>query len=266
MLKASTWPSSATASRRARRQAINALGVQRIHLYAALAQQAMQHAAVDDLDVVRRRVVDVDVGRLGRAMVATAFDLVHELVQRAAQRHVDLLQAAADREQGDAAVEAMADQGERGGVARWIVRGAFPALLATVVMRLDIGRAAGQQHAVQRIEQAVKRFDGRLFVAPKLGANRRDQDGQGADGMDGCPHILVANRVVPATAAVFLEAGRDSHEGAQRRAVHFPCRSVQKSAGYSLIWSRGLQMAACRACRSLCSAAPHGTARPQQRK
>ena len=46
---------------RARRQAIDALGVQRIHLYAALAQQAMQHAAVDDLDVVRRRVVDVDV-------------------------------------------------------------------------------------------------------------------------------------------------------------------------------------------------------------
>ena len=47
---------------RARRQAIDALGVQRIHLHAALAQQAMQHAAVDDLDVVRRRVVDVDVG------------------------------------------------------------------------------------------------------------------------------------------------------------------------------------------------------------
>ena len=117
-------------------------------------------------------------------MIAAAFDLVHELVQRATQRHVDLLQAAADREQRHAAVEAMADQGERGGVARRIVCGTFPALLAAVVMRLDIGRAAGQQHAVKRVEQAIKRLDGRLFVAPQLGTNCRNQYGQGADGIE----------------------------------------------------------------------------------
>ena len=111
----------------ARRQAIDALGMQRVHLHAALAQQAMQQAAFDDVDVVRRRVVDVGVGRLGRAMIAPALDLVHELVQRAAQRHVDLLQAAADREQRHAAVDRMADQRQGGGVARRIVRRARPA-------------------------------------------------------------------------------------------------------------------------------------------
>jgi hypothetical protein len=240
--------------------------MQRIHLHAALAQQAMQHAAVDDLDVVRRAVVDVDVGRLGRAMVTAAFDLVHQLVQRAAQRHVDLLRAAADREQGHASLERMADQGKRGGVARRIVRCALPALLAAIVVRLDVGRAAGQQHAVQRIEEPVERFDGRSFVAPQRGAYRRDQDGQAADSLDGRADVLVANRVMPAAAAVFLEAGRDPHERAQRRTIHIPCRSVQKLPPILIFggWVCKWQPAA--PDRGLCSAALRGTARPQQRK
>ena len=153
----------------ARRQAIDALGMQRIHLHAALAQQAMQQAALDDVDVMRRRVVHVDVGRLGRAMIAAAFDLVHELVQRAAQRHVDLLQAAADREQRHAAIDRMADQRQGGGVARRIVRRARPALLAVIVVRLDIGRAAGQQHAVEHVEQAVERLGHRRVSSPNSG-------------------------------------------------------------------------------------------------
>ena len=131
-LKASTWPSSATASSRARgARRSTPWACSEFTCHAALAQQAMQQAAFDDVDVVRRRIVDVGVGRLGRAMVAPAFDLVHQLMQRAAQRHVDFLQAAADREQRHAAIDRMADQRQRGGVARRIVRGARPAVLAS---------------------------------------------------------------------------------------------------------------------------------------
>ena len=54
-------------------------------------------------------------------MIAPAVDLVHELVQRAAQRHVDFLQAAADREQRHAAIDRVPDQRQGGGVARGIV-------------------------------------------------------------------------------------------------------------------------------------------------
>src|SRR5204863_4889761 len=117
-------------------------------------------------------------------------------------------------------------------------------------------RTAGQQHAVQCVEQAVERLDGRLFVAPEVGPDRRDQDGQAADGVDGRPDILVANRVMPAAAAVFLEAGRDPDQGAQRRAIHVLCRSVQIRTIYSLIWRMGLQMAACRACPRLVQCSP----------
>ena len=46
----------------ARRQTVDALGVQRIHFHAALAQQSVQQATVDDIDVMRRRVVHVGIG------------------------------------------------------------------------------------------------------------------------------------------------------------------------------------------------------------
>ena len=71
---------------RARRQLINALGVQRIDRDPTRAQQAMQHAAFDDIDIVRRRIILVGGRSLGRAMVAPAVDLVHQLMQGATQR------------------------------------------------------------------------------------------------------------------------------------------------------------------------------------
>ena len=70
----------------------------------------LQQAAFGDVDVVGRRIVHVHVGRLGRAVIAPSLDLVHMLVQRAAQRDIDLLQAAADREQRHAAVDRVPDQ------------------------------------------------------------------------------------------------------------------------------------------------------------
>ena len=72
---------------------------------ATLAQQVLQQAALGDVDVVGGRIVHVHVGRLGRPVIAPALDLVHVLVQRAAQRDIDLLQTAADREQRDAALD-----------------------------------------------------------------------------------------------------------------------------------------------------------------
>ena len=170
----------------------------------------MQQAALDDVDVMRRRIVHVGVGRLGRAMIAPTIDLVHELVQRAAQRHVDLLQAATDREQRHAAIDRVPDQRQGGGVAGGIVGRAGPAFLA-VMMRLDIGRAAGQQHAVERVEQPVERV-GHGGVIAQFRAEGRDQDRQGADGADRGLDVLFAHRVMPAAAPVLLETGGNADE------------------------------------------------------
>jgi hypothetical protein len=250
----------------ARRQAIDPLGVQRIHCHATLAQQAVQQAAFDDVNVVRRRVVHVGIGRLGRTMIAPPFDLVHELMQRAAQRHIDFLQATADREQRHAAIDRMADQRQGGGIARRIVRGARPAVLALIMMRLDIGRTAGQQDAVQAVDQTVQGLDrGPLFA--EFGADGRDQDGQRADGMDRCPDVFVAHRVMPAAAAVFLETGRNAHKRAQRRSIHFLAGPCNKGAPIIVVGRCLGNCPASAPARALCSAALHGTAPPpKQRK
>jgi hypothetical protein len=62
--------------------------------------------------------------------------------------------------------------------------------------------------------------------------------------------------VMPAAATVFLEAGRDPNQGAQRGTIHILCRSVQIRTVYSLIWQMGLQLAGCRACPRLVQCSP----------
>ena len=119
-------------------------------------------------------------------------------------RHVALVPLAIDR---------VPDQRKRGGIARRIVRGALAAGLAVIVVRLDIGRTTRQQHAVERVEQPVERL-GHGIVA-EFGTHGRYDDRQGTDRTDHCLDVLVAHRVVPAAAAIFLQAGRDADQGAQ---------------------------------------------------
>jgi len=68
---------------------------------------------------------------------------MHLLMQRAAERDVQLLQAAADGEQRDRKVERAPDQRQGGGVAGRIPWAVGVGRRSTVVVRFDVGRAAG---------------------------------------------------------------------------------------------------------------------------
>ena len=117
----------------------------------------------------------------------------------------------------------MPDQRQGGGVAGGIVGRARPALLA-VVVRLDIGGAAGQQDAVERLQQPVEGF-GRGGVIAEFRSDGRDQHRQGADGTDYRLDVLVTHGVMPATPPVLLETGGNADERPHNRPIHIRAKS-----------------------------------------
>src|SRR5690606_35928388 len=98
-------------------QPVNALPVQRIDLDPPGTDQAGQAAIRANLDRMAQGVTLVLRTVLaGGVMIEIAFDLLNLAGKRAPERDVQLLHAAADREQRNSLVERLADQGQRGGV------------------------------------------------------------------------------------------------------------------------------------------------------
>ena len=135
------------------------------------------------------------------AMVHPLGDLVHLLVQRAAERHVQLLDAAADRQHRHAARERLGDQPQRGGVAFQVVVLGREAVAAVVVRGMHVARAAGQQQTVEPIEHGQRCL-----------AHRRDQDRHRAGAAQHGRGI--ARRRIVAQLAVHDQsgAGRDADD------------------------------------------------------
>jgi len=161
-------------------QPVDRLGVQRVdHQGLGAAGQPRALAAGDQAHRVARVVAELARQLAVAPVVELAGQLVDQLVQAAAERDVELLVAAADRQHGHAALQRHADQRQGGGVALAVVQGALARRLAAVMVRLDVGRAAGQQQAVERARHRV-RAAGR--------ARGRDQERQpldaGDDGVD----------------------------------------------------------------------------------
>ena len=116
-------------------------------------------------------------------------DLVHLLVQRAAEGDVQFLDATADRQHRHPPRDRRADQRQRGGVAGGVVQFGRLARAASVMIRVDVARAAGHQQPIK----AVKHGELRL-------TQRRDHD---RDGTGAAQHRLgVARRGVVAQQAV----------------------------------------------------------------
>ena len=80
---------------------------------------------------------------------------MHALVQRAAERHVHFLEAAADAEHRHAARHRARNQRQRGRVAMRIVQRAGHARRAGVARRLHVRGAAREEHAVDEREHSV---------------------------------------------------------------------------------------------------------------
>ena len=88
-------------------------------------------------------------------MVQHPRQLLDVLVQGPAERDVHFLEAAAYREQRHPAFEAEAHERQRGLVAMGVVQGAGTAGRDVVVAGQHVGGAAGEQEAVDRVEQVV---------------------------------------------------------------------------------------------------------------
>ena len=137
------------------RQLVDALVVQRVHRDLAGARQAMQPAAGSDPDRVRLADPHLARGDHRRGVVDPVRQVLQPLVQRAAQRHVQFLEAAADRQHRHAARHRRTDQRQGGAVARHVLPGAFGVRRAVIVAGMHVGAAAGEYDAVQPFEQGL---------------------------------------------------------------------------------------------------------------
>ena len=139
---------------------VDALAVQRVHADGLAAEEPREGAARDEPDLMP---VGEDDGGIGmdlavlqprHAMVHASGQLADLGMQRAAEGDVHLLQAAADAEDRHAAGDAGLDQRQRQRVARLVVGLVLGMRLGPEAGRMHVGARAGQQDAVDHVEQA----------------------------------------------------------------------------------------------------------------
>ncbi|RAJ86565.1 hypothetical protein C7409_1403, partial [Paraburkholderia caballeronis] len=167
-------------------EAVDALAVQRVDAgVGRAARQPLQQAAGHERDRMRRRVLEVERIGLVLAVIGEAVDGVDLLVERAAEGDVQLLEAAADGEHGDAGVDGGAQQREGGGVAVRVVQGGL-ARCAAVAVRFDVRIAAGEEQAV----------DGGEHVRDGLAlAERGQHEGERVGAVGDGGEVLLAGNV-----------------------------------------------------------------------
>ena len=126
---------------------------------------AGQPTAFGQLHRMCRTILHLDRRLWVFAMIAQARHLVHARMQAAAERHVQFLETATDRQHRQIAGQRFLQQGERVRIARRIMPIARPARRPRIQMRLDVAYRAGQQQALQPVQ-------------PRRGRQRRLQAGQ----------------------------------------------------------------------------------------
>lgn len=168
------------------RKQLHTLRVQRIHFDAAGARKAVQPSAWRQLDVVRRAVLNIELGLKIFAMIRVPLDLMDLLPEGAAERDIHLLKAAADGEQWNALAHDTPDQWQAGRIARGIVQRARIAGRSFIVVRLHIRSASGQQQSIQQLQQLIRR---------KSFAQRRDQQRHRIRSLGNGVDVLLADAV-----------------------------------------------------------------------
>ena len=132
------------------------LAMHRVDLYAARAEQRGELAVRLEIHLMRELEALVVRHADRRAMVEAAGALLRLGDERAAERDVQLLEAAADRKERHAALERKRDQRERRRVAIKIVRLVPLRRLLSVARRMHVRARAGQEHAVDAREHRLK--------------------------------------------------------------------------------------------------------------
>jgi 2-haloacid dehalogenase len=161
------------------------LAVQRVDLDLAAGQDRCEPTTRGDVDGVQGTVALVEIGDLRRPVVEPALATLDLAFQCAAQRHVELLKAAADAQQRHPARQHLGDERQGGGIAPMVIGLVVGTRFAAVVRRMDIGQRARQHDAREMIEQRVE-----LAVA-----DGRQQHGRAAGDLGHGAHIFVADRM-----------------------------------------------------------------------
>src|SRR5437868_259604 len=121
-----------------------------------------------------------------RTMIETAGELMHALMQSAAERNIQLLDTSADCQDRQVTPNRFANQRQSRRVARRIVQGLRVARLAAVPARMDIRGTSGEQQSLEPVEHDAN-IDLRTY--------RRDQNRQTTRRVDDCVRISLVDPV-----------------------------------------------------------------------
>ena len=142
-------------------------------------------------------------------------------MQRAAEGDVDLLQAAADAEQRHAARDAGLDQRQSQRVARLVVGLVARIVVMAEMPRMDIGARAGEQHAVNGVEQCADIDDVR-----RAGKDQRQRTGD----LGGRAQNTLADALRRKLALGQVRAADDADDGFFR--CHFEVLACHSGTGF----------------------------------
>ena len=188
-------------------QPLDPLVMQRVDRMATLRQQAGQHAAGRDVDLVAVVVPALDRPVVvAFAVVQTAASRMDRGIERAAPGDVHLLEAPAHGQHRDPGRNQRLEQRQDGAIALPVEQHAFGQRPGAVELGRHVGRAAGQHHAVDAAGQAgrVDRID-----------RGRQRQRKGARDLRHRAHIAMEQGV--RRMAVALDAvGGDGHQRAAR--------------------------------------------------
>ena len=125
-------------------EAIDALAVNRVDLELARQRQRFEHTASEHGHGVGRCVLHGDIRAVGFTVIEHARQLMHLLMQAAAERHVHFLEATANAQHWNTGRHGRADQRQGRAVPLWIVFGAGGAGGALIVEGFHVRGRAGQ--------------------------------------------------------------------------------------------------------------------------
>ncbi|OEC47416.1 hypothetical protein A7D27_00370 [Pseudomonas sp. 1D4] len=133
---------------KAGRQTFNTLAVDGIDEKLARHTEAGEHATRLHGDRVARCVLDFERLVFRLTVVHEALDLMHLLVQRAAEGHVHFLEAPADAQHRHATLDCSTQQRQGDGIAFGVMEGAGRTGRTGIKMRFYVGRRTGEQESV----------------------------------------------------------------------------------------------------------------------
>ena len=189
----------------------DALAVQRVRHHLARAHQPVERPAFGEGDRVAQGEAFLQraVGR--HAVVHPARKLADLGVKRAAKRHVHLLKATADAQEGLAPVDAGADQRQRDRIPAPVKGTMGGGFLLAIFAGVDVRAAPGQQEPVAQLQQLLDRDIARIGRDDQRQAARNLGHGGRIHRAAGMHRVAVIDQVAVADDPDHRPSARNPH-------------------------------------------------------